>query len=385
MNICQWGCLALTCGTLAATAGFDARQDPFVIGFYGVDPVNEAHCALVREAGANYIHNYSIWRQSDPRTVLDVAQKHGLKVMYDLGAHARIAQKTDPEWRKNIAAGLTAVQDHPALGIWYIWDEPKSVHLPELRELNKLVKAASKIPTALVMNERADYWDTRGASDIWMLDNYPVRGEDFPAAPLGWHSRVMRNACAGYNYRGTPFMAVMQACDFSCFKSNIKDPARLAKLRFPNAAEMRFMIFSDLCYGVRGMWFFSLSHCHLERPAGREFFDAVLKPGIADLKAFLAVVPDVWDVTVRDSKKIDAPNKVSFAFFKRASGSYMILVNDTAEKRDLKINLNEFPAIPRQAKLMPWRFTRAPGVLENGILSVASAAPWEVSVWEVQP
>ena len=380
--------LYAVCTALVSTgmlhAGFDSARDPFVLGFMGITHWRETDLQTLAKLGVNYIHNYSSWRWNDPEARLDLAAKYKMKVMFDLGAHSRINKKEDPDWEKNVPALVKRLDSHPALGIWYLWDEPATRRLPELRKLNTLVKAAGKSPTGLCMNEREEYWNTRGYSDIWMFDNYPVRGEVYPAAPLKWHSRAMRNAAASYNYKGTPFFAVVQACDFSCFKYNIKNEEQLKNLRFPNVKELRFMLFSDLCYGIRGFWFFSYHHMHLERAEGRAYFNDTLTPCLAEVRDFLKLVPDPWNVTLRHSSKLDIANKVSFACFTRNGQSTIVLVNDSPEKCDLKVDGTAFPAMPVSGKLVPWNFTSRPGKLENKVLTVLQAEPWEVFVWQVK-
>ena len=367
-------------------AAFDPARDPFVLGFYSADPMSDKTMELIKSTGAEYIHSYNAWKQTPVTRQLDLAQKHDLKVIYDLGSHARLGKEKlrKANWQEDMLATVKAVKDHPALAIWYLWDEPSTAMLRTLRELRKLVKTQSSVPSAIVIHERSNYWDSRGHSDIWMVDNYPVRGEVYPDAPLKWHSRMMRNAAASYNYKGTPFIAVMQAMDFSCFKSNIKVKENLQRLRFPNTEEMRFMVYSDFCYGVRGMLFYSFYHCHIDRPEGKKFFEEVLRPMMLEIKEFTTMLPEVWNVTVRNSKKIDLANKVSFAYFKRPEKSFIILVNDTNEKRDLKVDLTEYDNMPADGKLVPWKFTRQAGTLQNRILKVSNANPWEVFVWEVK-
>lgn len=379
--------LLLLAGFAAVCQGaFDHAKDPFVLGFYSADPMNDKTMELVKSTGAEYIHSYNAWKQLPPTRQLDLAQKHGLKVIYDLGSHARLGKESlrKANWQEDMLSTVKAVKDHPALAIWYLWDEPATAMLKTLRELRKLVKSQSPVPSAIVIHERSNYWDSRGHSDIWMVDNYPVRGEVWPDAPLKWHSRMMRNAAASYNYKGTPFIAVMQATDFSCFKSNIKVKENLARLRYPNMDEMRFMVYSDFCYGVRGMLFYSLYHCHIDRPEGKKFFGEVLRPMMLEIKEFTTLLPEIWHVTVRNSKKIDLANKVSFAYFKRAEKSFIILVNDTAEKRDIKVDLSEYEQMPSTGKLVPWKFTSQSGTLQKRILQVNNAKPWEVFVWEVK-
>jgi hypothetical protein len=303
----------------------------------------------------------------------------------DLLEHTRDEKDLGPDWEQKLAEKIRSVKDHPAIGIWQLFDEPSTKQLPRVRELNNLVKSITGHPTELVMNERAEYWNSRGYSDIWAIDNYPVRGKPFPQENIIDHSRVMRNAATGYNFKGTPFFSVAQAADFSCFSSLIKDPERLANLRYPNLTEMRFMLFSDLCFAVRGIWFFSEAHCHRERPQGLAFVKDTLEPVIQDIRSFLTLVPQPWKPTLRDSSKIDSAFKVSFASFDTEKASVVILVNDSMEKRPLNVELAQFANRPPEGHLMPWAFTRADtgASYKDGRLNVPAALPWEVFVWTI--
>ena len=89
-------------------------------------------------------------------------------------------------------------------------------------------------------------------------------------------------------------------------------------------------------------------------------------------------------MTLRHSNKLDIANKVSFACFTRNGQSTIVLVNDSPEKCDLKVDGTEFPAMPVSGKLVPWNFTSKPGKLENKVLTVLQAEPWEVFVWQVK-
>ena len=378
--------LCLMCASMVQAVGLDAEKDPFVIGMFGVLHWDEETFAWMEKMGVNYVHSYRLWKETDMTPSLDLAAKHNMKVMVDLGAHIRIGKNNEPDWEEKIGAQVRAAKDHPAIGVWQIWDEPATNMLPQVRKVNNLVKSIANQPTELVMNERTEYWNSRGYSDIWAFDNYPVRGMAFPDENLQWHSRAMRNASTAYNFKGTPFFAVTQATDFSCFTRNIKDPERLANLRYPNLTEMRFMLFSDLCYGVRGIWFFSEAHCHRERPQGRAFVAETLEPVIQDIRAFLTLVPQPWKPTLRDSKNIDIANKVSFASFDTAAGTVIILTNDTKENRPLTVDLTAFANRPPDGQLSPWGFTRKENgaTWQNGVINVPAALPWETFIWLIR-
>lgn len=376
-------------GSVLYSADVFDNGERFVLGIYAVDQRakkpgdrvfdNDTVFGMLKNSGFEYIHDYGIWE--NPEEILDLAQKHGLKVMFDV--HSSGFQE-EPQWLEKIMTLVKRVKDHPALGFWYIWDEPATSNLPRVDVVNKAIKALSSHPTALVIHERKNYWDSRGHSDIWMADNYPVRGEIFPSAPLQWNSRMMRNAASGYCYKGVPFIAVLQACDFRCFKTLIDIPENRQRTRFPNLTEMRFMAFGTLCFGTRGIFYFSLHHCHLEDPAGKEFFDHVLTPTVKDIRQITDMIPRIWEVTSRSSK-FDQANKVSFAYWKRPHGKFVILTNDSPETRDLKLDLSPLATAPASGKLRPLLFTRKDAASwSGGKLTVKHAAPWETFLWRVE-
>ena len=82
--------LSLLCLNVAQAAGFDAEKDPFVIGMFGVLHWDEETFAWMEKMGVNYVHSYRLWREENMEPSLDLAAKHNMKVMVDLGAHIRI-------------------------------------------------------------------------------------------------------------------------------------------------------------------------------------------------------------------------------------------------------------------------------------------------------
>ncbi len=364
-----------------ALANIAAAGEKFIIGVYSAEPQNDRTFAMLKEIGVNYVHSYSSFRAEPKSKILDLAAKHDLKVMYDLGG--KWLTKEDG-WQDKLNAAIDELKDHPALGMWYVWDEPDTKQLPLVKEMVAMIRAKSSIPTSLVIHERANYWDSRGYTDIWMADNYPVRGQPFPNAPLQQNfSRMMRNAATSYRKAGTPFISVLQSCNFSCFKSQAPEQYR-ETLRFPNLTEMRFMSFSSLCYGVNGIIFFSLHHCHLDKPEGREFFDAAFKPVIGDIGGFTDLIEAPWNVTARDSA-LERKENVNLAFWSRPAGSYIVLANDSPETRAINLDLSTLKDFPKTGKLAPWGFTRAGNYsLEKSILTIPEAQPWEVFIWKLE-
>ncbi len=373
-------CLAAACHSVFAVDPVNVK-DEFIIGVYSAEPQNDETFAMLKEAGINYVHSYNSAGAGSPSGILDLAEKHGLKVMYDIGG--KWITKEDG-WQEKMQGLIDMIKGHPGLGMWYVWDEPETKQLPLVKEVVAMIRAKSSLPTSLVIHERANYWDSRGYTDIWMADNYPVRGQPFPNAPLQQNfSRMMRNAATAYRKPGTPFIPVLQSCNFSCFKGQAPEQYR-DTLRFPNLTEMRFMCFSSLSYGVNGIFFFSLYHAHLNRPEGQEFFDTAFKPVVSDIVSFTDLIDAPWNVTARDSA-LERKEHVNLAFWSRPGGSYIILANDSPETRAINLDLSTLKDFPKAGKLVPWGFTRAGNYsLQKSILTVPEAQPWETFIWKLE-
>lgn len=381
-TICALAAAALFGANLYA-AGFDNEKDPFILGMYSADPQTDKVFKMLSDSGVNYVHTYYKKRSTpeERRKILDLAQKYNMKVMLDIGASNLV--RTDVEnYMSGVMAEVKATKDHPALGMWYLFDEPKTEQLPHVAKVRKELSKVSNIPTSLVIHWREKWENTRGYSDIWMVDTYPVRGEDFPNAPLQHCTAFVRGA-ARTKRPGTPFIPVLQACDFTCFPDQARKLEDKSKLRYPNLVEMRFMAYSSLTFGVRGLFFYSLYHSHLEKPAGRAWWQDVLSPLLLEVKAFTDAVPRAWEVTAHDYK-IDKRYNVNLAYWARSTGNFLVLTNNTPETRSVSIDLTG-TAFPETGELTPYAFTAPHKVQWNsGKLEVAELSPWETLIYRVK-
>ena len=165
----------------------DLSSDEFPIGMYSVD--SEGAMLQVKEMGVDYVHTYGMGNDASPEGIaddlayMDLAHKHGLKVMVYLSGHKWVADHGLLEMHKIVMA----LKDHPAMGFWLFYDEPagKLTHAQLLPFYWLLKYETPDVPVAIVEAWTKDWWKTAEVCDILQLDAYPVRDEPFPIAPLG--------------------------------------------------------------------------------------------------------------------------------------------------------------------------------------------------------
>lgn len=386
IKLLAWAVCTLLTINLAAAEAPRCLPDsePFVIGVYSADPWNDATMQTLRDAGVNYVHSYSMWRDKDPIPKMDMAHKYGMKVMYDIGGLALTSRPATraADWRERISKNLSKVAGHPALGMVYLWDEPYNQHMDKLAELRKIAAEKVKQPNALVIHWRTNWENTRNKSDIWMVDWYPIRGHKFPEeSPLTQMNDFVAVA-ARMRMPESQFIPVLQMNDFSCFKKDVPLEMR-DRLRYPNLTEMRHMIIGSLTFGVRGLFFFSYYHAHMDRPEGRAYFNEVFKVLTAEVRALEKALPKLWEPSgwCYDFNK---NNQVQLAYFKRVSGDFILLNNSSNQARKLKLPMRAIPQAPLQGKLVPFGLTSGKkAVISQGMLEV-EAAPWESFIWQVK-
>ncbi len=364
---------------LFVSALLSLHAEEFILGMYSADPQTDAVYQTLSDAGFNYVQSYHSYAAESPSRILDLAAKHKMKVMFDIGGKWMAKEK---DWPEKLRKLTDAVKDHPALGMWYVWDEPYTGDLAVMAQIIAQIRAVSAIPTTLVIHWRTNWENTRGFTDRWMVDLYPVRGQQFPNAPLEQVNNFIATA-ARMKLPGTPFIPVLQACDFSCFKGQAPEQYR-ETLRYPNFTEMRYMSLSSLTYGIHGLFYFSYWHCHTDRPQGKAFFEDSLKPVVREIREFTDIVDKPWEVTGY-CYDFNFNNKINIAYWARPKGNFIILTNESREPRDLVLNLKALPNAPLNGDLAPWGKTAATqAILKNGILAIKNAGPWESFIWQVK-
>src|SRR2546421_8404830 len=144
-------CLILCIASIACAA----TTRPFPIGIYAV-PATDEDMAAVKQIGFSHVQVYTLTgatpdRLTTARDYLDLAQKHGLKVMFDFNGKKLTA---DAGGLSELKAIVANVKSHPALSMWYLYDEPvPSVALATLGPFYDYLKATTPdVPVATCLN-----------------------------------------------------------------------------------------------------------------------------------------------------------------------------------------------------------------------------------------
>jgi hypothetical protein len=236
------------------------KKEEFLISIYGPPPakfLNEAQYRVIKDAHVDIILNIGPGvnhnREGNLKT-LDMAHKFGLKVYtYD----ARINQGDD-----QILAMVNDFKAHPALGGYYITDEPDTARLADAIKLQNKVKALDPSKDAY-LNHLPDwaidgkenyehsflkrYIEGVGSKNLNYLayDNYPFKRRQRLEKTYFNNLEIIRRVGLKYDVKTS-----------SCLQSFGMGMKGVVELRRPNADEMRMNVYSNLAYGIKNaVWY----------------------------------------------------------------------------------------------------------------------------------
>jgi hypothetical protein len=237
-----------------------SKKEEFLISIYGPPPaklLNDAQYQTLKDAHVDIIFNIGPGVNHNKEgnlATLTMAQKHGLKVYtYD----GRIN-----EGDAKIKEMVNDFKGHPALGGYYITDEPDTARLTSAIELQKKVKALDPSKDAY-MNHLPDwaiddkenyehsflprYIDGVGKENLNYLayDNYPYKRKQRLEKTYFNNLEIIRRVGLKYNVKTS-----------SCLQSFGMGLKGVVELRRPNADEIRMNVYSNLAYGVKNaVWY----------------------------------------------------------------------------------------------------------------------------------
>ncbi len=367
---------------LSALFALSLLRAEFPIGFYNVIPPNEQHFKAVKDCGGNYVHAYynpyndSEDMQRKIQRQLDLAQEHGLKVNFRL-VHPSILK--EPDYMERTRKVILKYKDHPALGLWYIYDEPRDDDTrKKLRQIYRMLKQLTPdIPVWMCVNWHKGFEKFTDCSDVVMLDTYPVQDQEFPNAPLNnfatfiWQGKAMRK----------PIVPVAQIFSYKTHPEEIEkffknsDPA---KCRYPNATEIRYFNFATMAMDIAGIFYYSYHQIMIDNQ--KRYVREVLQPEIFELSEFARTVEGMQFIPHTGTPGTTGLPKYLCASWTGKDGVYVILVNNSKEtlSDDFKLKAR-LPA----GKLIPWGKTRQTDAESTGTnIKLAELTPWEVMIWK---
>ncbi len=231
------------------------KQNRIIITFWSAPPATDSALATVAAEGYNLT-----WA---PESGLDTVQKYGLKAM--LQDSLLIPETLDkPDQRAKLDALIQRVKKHPALEAYFITDEPGAAAFPGLGRLTAYLhehdhahyayinllptyanneQLGTKGDTAAAYQEHLTQFIKQVKPEILSYDHYHFfktnDGEQY-FLNLGL---IRQNAQTA----GVPFVNIIQACTIE------------KTWRLPVADEVRWLVYTTLAYGGRGISYFLYS------------------------------------------------------------------------------------------------------------------------------
>lgn len=349
----------------------------FPIGIYMLAPRTADHSKTAAEAGFNYVqnyHNYSEKGRAAMREELDRAAAHGQKVLL------AVYPPNSKEQEAECFAAIREFRDHPALGMWYVGDEPsgKEAHQRQLEHYRRLKKEAPKIPVALCVAWKNDYKDFADCADFLMPDYYPVITQPFPQAPL----RLFTEFIHGVKRTGTLVIPITQFMSFRAYPKILEEKQLpVSEARCPNRLEMRYLIFAALAEDVSGLFFYS--YYDLFKTDEMKWLSDVGKPSVAELKKFTSQIKnETFQSLTGDKGKL---SDYTACKWKSADNSeeILLLINHTDREQSGPFSLATSPG--QKQPYAEWGETRkVVPKIRNGKILLDTLAPWEVMVWRLR-
>jgi hypothetical protein len=241
--------LALGCAQAAANTW---KLDHIITTFWSPPPATDQNLATVAAE-----HYTLTWVPADG---LDVAKKHGLRAMLQDGL-LNPATLDNPEQKANLDALIDRVKNHPALYAYFLRDEPSAPDFPGLTRLVAYLRERDPahlayinlFPTYANNQQLGTTGDTVTAyrehlrqfveivkPALISYDHYHFfknRDGDEYFLNLGMIRKAALDA-------GLPFLNIIQASDGE------------KVWRFPTGDELRWLVYTTLAYGGRGISYF---------------------------------------------------------------------------------------------------------------------------------
>jgi hypothetical protein len=233
----------------AASPIADTSSQIPILAWIGV-PQNQSTLARYQELSAAGITEtyYPFSDANAVQTALDLSQKAGVKLIISC-----------PELSRNPETIVKRFMNHPALGGYFLRDEPGGVAFTELGSLVKRIRAVDDnhicyvnllpnyaTPHQFGSNSYQEYLDayTREVPiQILSFDHYPIIGITKPAMRGNWYSNLEMVSEASKR-SGKPFWAFALTVAFTPYPD-------------PTLAALRLQVYSNLAYGAQGIEYFT--------------------------------------------------------------------------------------------------------------------------------
>ncbi len=260
-----WAGLLGACAAAAAAEGEEANvKKPLPIyAWYSVEPAATSAERYRELAEAGFTHSYSGFPNADAvAKALEAAKAAGVKLIVSC-----------PELKKDPAGTVKRFMDHPAVGGWFLTDEPSAAQFPELAKWLAEIEAADRNPAhlgyinlfpnyasaaqlgAASYQEHVDRYVKTVPVKVISFDHYPITGG---ALRPEWYENLEIVAKAARAAK-KPFYG------FALTVAHWGYPV-------PTLAHLRLQVYSNLAYGAQGIEYFT--YWTPPKEAGADFHDA---------------------------------------------------------------------------------------------------------------
>jgi hypothetical protein len=281
----------LTIICLFSLAGFAQaapqwKQDRIIVTFWLPPPVTDE--ALARVAAEHYTMTWT------PVDGLDLVAKHGLRAMLQDGLLSP-ASLDDPAQKAKLDALIDRVKSHPALEAYFITDEPNAAAFPALGRLVAYLRERDPAHLAYI-NLFPTYASnaqlgTTGDVVTAYREHLRLYVEIVKPGLISYdHYQLFKNRDTNQYFlnlelirdaalkAGVPFLNIVQASD--------GEPV----WRFPTPDEMRYLVYTTLAYGGRGISYFVYWGAGKYRGIYTDGKPTELAPAIAKLNEEIGVL-----------------------------------------------------------------------------------------------
>ena len=240
-----------------------AKERLPVYAWFSVDPAQTAVERYRELADAGFTHSLTFFPNADAQAkALDVAKAAGVKMIVAC-----------PELEKDPPGTVKRFMDHPALGGWFLKDEPSAADFDRLAKWLAQIETVDKNPAHLAYinlfpnyanagqlgvatyQEHVDRFVKTVPVKVISFDHYPITGG---ALRAGWYENLEIIARAARSAR-KPFYGFALTVAHWGYQA-------------PTLAHLRLQVYSNLAYGAQGIEYFT--YWTPPKGAGADFHDA---------------------------------------------------------------------------------------------------------------
>jgi hypothetical protein len=277
----------------------------------------------------------------------------------------------------DFATSVDGVADHPAIGAWYLADEPEySITQDQLFEMQGVLR--DRTPALDIQIAHCwctNWWSFRDVGDVRMPDFYCIYNEGAPSENTFSHPTLSsyQRTC----YTESRVAPVMQAFSYSVYSGEDPD-TYLPDSRFPTREELRFRAYSDLSRGLSGLWWWSWSRMR-QAPEGEAWLEDTFWPHQTELQAFASDALPVGNPVSVNPGPYDILDYTYLAYWPRPDRTLVVATNGNNSARTLDISLGaDFAG----ATLTGWDAETPPLTLDASGAATIAADPYAVFLWE---